>query len=373
MRVIATLAAITASVSLVVACGGGGGGGGSATAPSGPPILPQSTSYLNFKNVGLTPQNLRQDFADDARAFGDFAKAGRLDLITASITYDMRKPIEQATPSRLRYWKKLSNGSFSEDSAMLNSNVGCIHPRKSLVADFNNDGAPDVFIVCHGYDAGDFPGEKNLIILSQPSGNFSVASASDDIGFWHGGTAVDVNNDGFVDVMLVDGNDTIFTMLNDGAGRFTLEAPNRFQRLPSNGYYTIEAVDINGDNQVDLLLGGHEHDGASTLALINPGDFNFANVTPQILPTSTGQGVVLDFAVTTTGTDSTIWVLRTGDNPFYQGRFIQKVEYPSLNATMALSDPQGRWVPWIIPIQILGQDYVSSDLSWIDFKVATSP
>ena len=80
-------------------CGGGGVG-----SPRSEPLEVQPSSYLNFKGVGLTPQNLPEAVAGNgttARAFGDFAREGRLDLITATLTYSVVQPIASATPSSL--------------------------------------------------------------------------------------------------------------------------------------------------------------------------------------------------------------------------------------------------------------------------------
>ena len=73
---------------------------------------------------------------------------------------------------------------------------GCIHPRKAIVADFNGDGRPDIFVACHGYDATPFPGEANKVVLSQPNGTYVTSNASADVGFHHGAAAADLNGDG---------------------------------------------------------------------------------------------------------------------------------------------------------------------------------
>lgn len=372
-------AVATVILSMLAGCGGGGGsssagasGNSSVTRLSGSPIPIQASSYLNFKNIGLQPENLPSNVSGNgttARAYGDFTRTGNIDVITATLTYDVNKPISMATPSELKYWKVMSDGSFVEDSSKLNSTAGCIHPRKALVADFNSDGTPDVFLSCHGYDAGSYSGEKNKIILSTSSGVFSVQDASAEIGYWHGATALDVNSDGAIDVVAVTGRNTFATFINDGTGKFSLEAPGRFPTLVSNGYYTIESFDIDSDGNKDILLGGHEFSGANTIVLVNPGNYNFSGVSPITLPPVSGKGVVLDFVVTNAGANASIWVLRTGDvDNFYVGKYIQKVSWQNLNSSLVLQDQTGSWIPWIIPTVISSINYISSDLSSANFK-----
>jgi hypothetical protein len=44
----------------------------------------------------------------------------------------------------------LINGAWvDQTSRLLTDTTGCLHPRKAIVADFNGDDVPDVFIACH--------------------------------------------------------------------------------------------------------------------------------------------------------------------------------------------------------------------------------
>ena len=373
------------ALSALAACGGGSSGAPSAVAPSvtqgavnGPATEPvkestpqpavrvlAATSYENFKNVGLTSQTLPS--WDLARAYGDFSGSGQLDFFRAVETYDLSLPASQATPSRFEFYKKQADGSFILSPALLPQSSGCIHPRKAIVADFNKDGRPDVFVVCHGYDKAPFPGEKNKVVLSQANGTYQVTDASDDIGFFHGATAADLNGDGKIDVLVVNNFDPerAFVLLNDGSGRFTRES---LPRLPTSirnkPYFSVELVDINEDGKLDLLLGGHEWEGASTSIFLNPGSNNFTGVTPINIPAVANEGVVLDFTVTGSGTTRALWILRTsgGDGTFYQSKVIQKVQYPlTSNTSVVLNQRPARWVPWLIPAVVNGANVITSD------------
>ena len=360
---------------MLFACGGGGGGGGGgSTTPStgstvtrlsGSPIPIQSTSYLNFKNVGLAQQTIPNSVKwDNARAWGDFSRSGNLDLFTATLTYDLTKPASQATASKFQFWKVMSDGSYVLDSTKLVSNNGCIHPRKALVNDFNGDSIPDIFVICHGYDGGTYPGEKNQVVLSQANGAYLIQEASTSVAFWHGGAALDVNGDGYKDVIAVSGGNSISTFLNNGNGQFSLEAAGRFPILSSGGYYSIEAIDVNKDGYQDILVGGHEMDGARTLVITNPGTNMFASANQTTVPSVINQGVVLDFVLTGSGSSANLWVLRTGStsSTFYVGKSVQKVIVSTNSSSIALQVDSGNWASWIIPSTRSGRNFVSSDL-----------
>jgi len=331
------------------------------------------TSYRTFKQVGLTPSALPPDTGNafaHARGYGDFIGNGRLDFFRASVTYfgtNDWKPLAEATLAKFEFWARQTNGTFVLDAGRIASGEGCLHPRKALVADFNSDGKPDIFVVCHGYDKAPFPGERNKIVLSRPDGRYNIVDASNDVGFFHGGVAVDVNGDGHVDVILVNNFDpnSSAVLLNQGAGTFVRESTRRLPQLGQKSYFNIEVADVNDDGKPDLLLGGHDWEGAPTIVLLNPGNFDFSNVAPVVLPAVLNEGVVTDFTVTGSGASKVIWVLRTsgGDGTFYQSLILQKVEWPSLRSTVVLSRRPAQWTEWLLPTYVNGRLALASDNS----------
>jgi hypothetical protein len=235
-------------------------------------------------------------------------------------------------PGEFQFWR-WSGGSYVKDEAKVANATGCIHPRKAVVADFNKDQRPDIFVVCYGYDKPPFPGEASHVLLSQPGGVYT-SKAVGQAGFYHGATALDIKNDGNIDVVVTNNfaPKAVFAFVNDGQGTFTA----RTDLLPigAGTYFTVEAADVDGDGRIDLLAGGHDWEGAETVVLINNGSGSFAGVTPQVLPRVQNEGVVLDFVVLDADRDGVneIYVLRTsgGDGTFYQSRTVQKVQWPSL-------------------------------------------
>lgn len=372
-RIRATLVSVATAFALTTVGGCGGGADSNSLSPtltpvpSPPPVSTFSqSSYANYKQVALSPQVLPPG-DNTVRAYGDFARNGRQDLFRAVLTYNVALPIAQATQSRFEFYAKQPDGSFILNTTLMPQTNGCLHPRKAIVADFNNDGRPDVFVACHGYDAPPFPGEKNKIALSQPNGTYAVTDASADVGFNHGASAADLNGDGKIDVVVVNNfdPDRAYTLLNDGTGHFTREVPSRLPAVIRNSgnYFSVELVDVNEDGKLDLLIAGHEFDAAPTSVFLNPGTNNFATASRVVVPPVANEGVVLDFTVTGTGTTRTLWMLRTsgGDGTFYQSRVIQKVSYPALTSSVVLNQRPARWVPWLIPARVNGTDIITSD------------
>ncbi len=355
-----------AGATLLAACGGGGKGAtttGSGDRLTATPLAVKATSYLNFKDVGLTPTSL--PVTGDTRTYGDFARSGNLDLFMAELTYSPDRPIGSATPARFKFWKLLSDGGYTEDTDRIDSNgvAACIHPRKALTADFNGDMVPDVFVSCHGYDNNPYPGERSRLLLSQANGKHRLQEAL-PVGYWHGATAFDVDGDGDIDLMLVDNNDSRrgVTFLNDGAGNFTKDTVHRFPAsIASKGYYSIEAIDINADGKQDLVLGGLEYDNSPTLVLINPGNGDFSSVTSATLPTDSTYGIVLDFTVTQPGAQPILWTVRTRHSPFYTGYAIQRIDLSANTASLGASSSTGNWLRWAIPTVIGSTSYIASD------------
>jgi len=354
-------------VILLQGCGGGGDAGSSNPSVPLDPLPVKDTSYKNYKEVGLTPQNLPGNRSGDGpiRTYADFTRSGRLDMFV--VVFNSPWPpttLEDQNPSIMEFWQKQADGSFIlRDDLLKNPNDGCTHPRKAIVADFNQDGVPDVFVVCHGFDADPFPGEKNKVILSQSDGKFLIQNASDDVGFFHGASAADLNGDNYPDVLVVDNNDRdkLYVLLNNTDGSFRRETTERlpYSLINNGNYYTVELVDINSDNFVDALLGGHEHENAETLLLVNDGDNYFITTPPTAIPSVPDSSTVLDFAVTVQESNRYIWVNRTNIN--YGSRVIQKVSWPDLTSSVPLNENPKQWLLWILPTIVNNQNVIATD------------
>ncbi|WP_086482175.1 FG-GAP repeat domain-containing protein [Oceanospirillum sanctuarii] len=361
------------AVSIAIALQGCGVESGDKSSAPAPPISVQETSYKNFKEAGLTPQIFPDERSSDApiRAFADFAQSGTLDMFI--VEFDSPWPpttVDELKPAIMEFWQKKNNGKYElRNDLFINSNDGCANPRKALVADYNKDQLPDVFIACHGFDDWPFPGEKNKIVLSQPDGRFLIQDAYDHTGYSHGASAADINGDSYPDVIVTDNSinlsnstpqDSVYILLNNGDGTFKKDEDIRLpDSVVRTGFFTVDLVDVDGDGYVDVLLGGHEDENDKTLLLINDGSGFFNKTDPVVIPGVSGDTEVLDFAVTNENQQKIIWINRTNEN--YESRVIQKVLWPSLTSSVPLDQNPERWLMWILPTIVNGENVIATE------------
>lgn len=332
------------------------------------------TSYANFKDSGLPPYEVpslgylqSQSFRDIFRTPLDIDGDGVRELFVMSALYSLEQSPSTATTGYFGVYRADERGRFHLIEGLIeNPEEVCIHPRKGIVSDFNADGLPDIFVACHGFDRMPFQGEKNVVVLSQPTGQYRIDTASSDVGFFHGAAAADFNNDGLNDVIMVNGvvSNPVYILLNDGTGHF-----NRARGFVptathgSHGWFTIEVPDINGDGIFDLMVGGHEWERGPTLLFINPGNNDFSGATPILVPPVEGMGIVLDVVVTADDNQRDAWFLRTsgGDGTFYQGVAVQKVSWPDLTTELVSERRGERWFPAIYAWEDEYGRFVGSD------------
>jgi hypothetical protein len=165
-----------------------------------------------------------------------------------------------------------------------------------VIADFNNDGRPDVYYADSGAEtAPNPPGFHDTLVLSTPDGKLVDATA--DIpqfhDFTHSAAAADVNGDGSIDLYVgnLGGGELCcapMIWLNDGTGHFRVGS-GLLPESVTNGWHAYAAsafADVNGDGYPDLLLGGGHDCPASpndSQVLLNDGTGHF-HVLPGALP-----------------------------------------------------------------------------------------
>jgi hypothetical protein len=182
----------------------------------------------------------------------------------------------------------------------------------SLVADFNGDQRDDLFLANLGVDGGEFLGEPNSLLLSQPDGTYRTvddfararpciasspafpgqhwcALVDDDTdtikiyptlegwvdppaGFSHFAATGDIDEDGDIDIYVSNtgslGNKTMpYFLINDGKGEFTVNweyVPDHYiwswvigdppyPTVTTSSVLTVSLVDIDGDGHLDLM------------------------------------------------------------------------------------------------------------------------
>ena len=174
----------------------------------------------------------------------DYNRDGYPDLIT-SFTGDQQK-------APIRFYLGGKNGGLTPDPINDSHIMGLDECRKIIYGEYNGDDIVDICIISHGYDADPFPGDYPLILLSNPDGSYRDIRFPSYVGFYHGGTAGDFDNDGDTDIFFCDSQneDSVF-LINDGNGVFT---PNQTIVPNTGGKYTAELIDLDKDGFLDLFL-----------------------------------------------------------------------------------------------------------------------
>jgi hypothetical protein len=326
----------------------------------------RASSYLN-KNTPNTNSIVVPNAGLNAFGIADFFGDGSLSLVTHTLIYNPADPSTYTQFGSIHFYKMDSNGNWVDNtSALLSNTTGCLHPRKAVIADFNNDGRPDVFFACHGADAPPYPGEHPHILLSQPGGTYSNITLPITC-YCHGASAADVTGDGRPDILVTDTTvaKTPFFLINNGDGTFTPD----FSRLPGTllnmQIYSAELIDFSHRGQYDVFLAGNEPGTTAYSAsefgptiFPNDGTGKFISTTPVSLLAGPSFGLALDVVFE----NGSVYLLKV--NNAYTSTEIQKIVYPSLTESTIYSHTglyngvNNDWVDWIIPYNrsILSED-----------------
>jgi FG-GAP repeat. len=242
-----------------------------------------------------------------------------------------------------------------------------VDARKILVADFNGDGWPDIFIADTGLDAPPFPGSHNWLLLSDGTGHLVYQSALatiDPIGFHHGATAGDIDHNGHNDIFVVeDNNPSPYFLLNDGQGHFTVDV-TRLPAPPSLGaMWACELIDVDGDNNLDLVVGGTEEPNSLPTEIFwGDGTGFYSDANKTVLPAEPAWDTVLDFDAEDINHDGLRDLVITRTTPFYTGFYFQVVMQTSRRVFADESLPRlihdpSTWIgnnaPWVIWVHLV--------------------
>lgn len=305
-------------------------------------------------------------------AAGDFNGDGLTDVLVVRVRFQ--------TQDRFPVTVLLNkgNGKFVDGTrAIFDGTVPqTLQPRQVVIADFNGDRRPDVFIADTGMDKDPYPGAQNTLILSAPGGKLVDATANlpQQSDYTHSAAAADVDGNGTIDIYdgnLASGcpgcaNVPPEILLNDGAGHFQI-ATNALPAdvgQPSTPHYNGSALaDVNGDGAPDLVLsGGHETSG--NVLLLNDGKGHFSEVPNALPPKALGpltEGLDVGTADVNGDGRNDLFMISTKWDPFYQGVWIQLLinngdnTFTDQTATrLPQKDNTNPWIAFARPIDLNG-------------------
>jgi hypothetical protein len=152
----------------------------------------------------------------------------------------------------------MNTGANLKQTNYTGANIKDPHGTKILVGDFNNDSLPDIFsnvAVDPPFGAFPFLNDNNHLLLNSKNG-FTTVKEFPDQGFWYTGCSGDIDNDGDLDIIAFNFHNQSNgvksrIMWNDGKANFTIDF-NGVGDIPV--VYLSELVDVNNDGFLDLVI-----------------------------------------------------------------------------------------------------------------------
>lgn len=328
--------AIACSIFVLAACGGGGSYPDPIATPSPLPsviskILPMkmfSTSYENKNSITLDQTQIpsvrylnitkiytdEQDSNERSVTFGDFFQEGKYSAFVSSNRASnlYKNPDVNDIPGIAYFLSQDLNGVWRDRTSELIKKVDdratCVNTSYSFVADFNNDGKPDVYIACSGVDYNlnsfgystavlkDLYTSNQLLYISQIDGTYKRVEIPFRI-YAHQAAAADIDGDGNIDIITINALggdydnsvDRVSVLLGKGDGTFTQNnsiIPRTSALGDITGMWNINLIPIDG--RLDLVL-------AQDLFTIwikgdKKGGFDWTSMKKFVMPISASKG-----------------------------------------------------------------------------------
>ncbi|MBN1558726.1 Ig-like domain-containing protein [candidate division KSB1 bacterium] len=165
-----------------------------------------------------------------------------------------------------------NNSSFAEEGLQRGVNDPA-YTYESIFGDFDNDGDNDLFVV-NFHRANDYPNEPNHLYMNNGAGNFSnlTSNLSNNTAYdSKGATMLDIENDGDLDIVVINSTAQHQVYVNDGSGRFNVQTKGLENfRSTTQKYTGIVSGDLDKDGLQDLVI---VHENGLSIAQNDKGYF----------------------------------------------------------------------------------------------------
>ena len=224
-----------------------------------------------------------------------------------------------------------------------------IYPHSVVVADFNGDGKPDLF-VSRGSSS-----QVTVLTNTGSSGSISFAAPLYFPGMpsdMQGSAVGDLDGDGKPDVVVTNGvGDTSVSVFRNSSAGSTISFDNPLRFVTNAGPYSVAIGDLDGDGKPDLAIANN---GSNYITLYKntstPGSISFSNRT-DILVGTNPYGIAIadldkdgkaELVVSTEGGSSSLYVIKNVSTPG-SFSFGSPVSYANLAGafTLAIGDLDG--------------------------------
>jgi len=197
--------ALVISALAVALTGCGGGGGGSSTTSSG------STAVTTDASISSMSAGSSSHPFIPSLATGDFRGDGSTYVVLSGWL------VGTTVPS-VKIYKTTATSATDATTDILGADFS-LSVHYPLVADFNRDGIDDIFFA--GFTDGNSASQSNQsVAFMSRSGQSHLRVDVPGMTWSHGSTAIDLNNDGWLDVANAQGD----FWFNNQAGGFTYQA-----------------------------------------------------------------------------------------------------------------------------------------------------
>ncbi|MCK6561741.1 VCBS repeat-containing protein [candidate division KSB1 bacterium] len=220
-------------------------------------VVESPTADLFFRNTGgnvFTSEAGQRGLADydggsHGALFADLDNDGHFDL------YNGTTLGTNGIPGINNLYRNNGNGFFTDVSAATGMPLREWQTRAVVAFDMENDGDLDLFAVTDYLGSDDAPDDRNevyrndggLHFTSIDSGALFTARAG------QGAIATDFDGDGDLDIIAANRTGPLNVLRNDGQGSFTLVAPGTLG-LSHGAGDGINTADVDNDGWLDLLL-----------------------------------------------------------------------------------------------------------------------
>ncbi len=218
----------------LASCGGGGGGGSSAT-PVAPTTLIQSVSIE--QSIAPHIENL---------AVADINGDGLDDIV-------MGGWMGNGQSASIHIFIQNADGTMTEKTSTWLANNVYGGSNRVLIADFNHDGRPDVILPGYNENNGQIP-TRGVVLIN--NGTSFTRTDLPDYTIAHGACLGDVNNDGYVDVLVAGGTQGSVggVYINNHDGTFTLNQ-NLINTVTSSNFFSACAVIKETNGNTEIMFG----------------------------------------------------------------------------------------------------------------------
>jgi hypothetical protein len=226
--------------------------------------------FRNNGNLSFSLLSLPSNPADAFEAgFFDIDADGDCDLISLAIMGPDSVLINDGS------------GNFSPLANPIPDEAGFLHDHKIDVADFDDDGRPDIMVVVDNVNFGLPPDQRHRLYLNQGNGTFREDVRNTNlflglIGDIYDVRAGDLDLDGDFDLVMPAFNRAPIVLINDGTGRFDQSFDRLAQDARPDSSLLLE--DLEGDGDLDLLLVSLDFNVPSALFLNDGQGFFFRAV-----------------------------------------------------------------------------------------------